>query len=116
MRDPKRLTTKFHPACQMDGEAQERIFCLRRKKVAVGNATVASLQRNKSLSRVSMHTENWSLVVSGPSITSPQPGRCAIRNEECCTQRILITLCFYREMLIVLVRCLAVTSLLEGRM
>lgn len=30
--------------------------------------------------------------------------------------RIVITLCFCREMLIVLVRCLAVTSLLEGRM
>jgi len=33
-----------------------------------------------------MHTENWSLAVSRPFITSPQAGRCARRNEECCTQ------------------------------
>jgi hypothetical protein len=53
------------PPSQPDGrEVEEGTFCLVESKFTVENTTVAGLPKEQRESRVSMHTENWSLVVS----------------------------------------------------
>jgi hypothetical protein len=83
---PQKSNNKAPPSLPDGREVERRTFCLVESKFTVENATVAGLQKSKAQAgyQCTPRFGHWSSV--DPPITSPQAGRCAERNEECCTQ------------------------------